>query len=148
MEFGIINLANALILVGILIPNVVYAAKGGEDLASDNQIVTVLEQVGRYASMALMILPLGVWKFGFPNVLALLVYLAGNGLLLIAYWSGWGLYFKRKTFAVEILLAVAPVGIFLLTGICLRHWLLAGAAVLFGYCHIRITWHPKKSPGS
>ena len=139
MEFGIINLANALILVGILIPNVMYALRGGQDVQSAHRIVTFLEQLSRYASMALMILPLGVWKFGFPNVVALLLYLAGNGLLLTAYWVAWGIYFKKATFPAATVLAAVPVGIFLLTAICLRHWLLAVSALLFGWSHISVT---------
>ena len=99
MEFGIINFVNALIVVFILIPNIIYAMKGGEDHKADNGVVTFLEQVGRYASIAMMILPLGVWKFGFPNVLALLVYLAGDMVLLIGYWIAWGSYIKKKTYS-------------------------------------------------
>ena len=49
MEFGIINFVNALIVVFILIPNIIYAMKGGEDHKADNGVVTFLEQVGRYA---------------------------------------------------------------------------------------------------
>ena len=39
MEIGIINFANALIVVFILIPNIVYGMKGGEDLKSENAAV-------------------------------------------------------------------------------------------------------------
>ena len=148
MEFGIINYVNALIVVFILIPNIIYAMKGGEDHKADNGVVTFLEQVGRYASIAMMILPLGVWKFGFPNVLALLVYLAGDMVLLIGYWIAWGSYIKKKTYSIAMILAVIPVCIFLVTGFCLHHWLLCACAVVFGCCHIYITRQNEKSPPS
>jgi len=148
MEFGIINLANALILAFIMIPNIVYAVKGGQDAKSDNRVITILEQVGRYTSMSLMLLPMGIWKFGFPNVLAMLIYLVGNSMLLIAYGIAWEFYFKKKTYSIAMILAVVPVGIFLLTGFCLHHWLLVAAALLFGYCHIHITRQNEKSPVS
>ena len=150
MEFNVINLANLLIIAVIMIPNIIYALKGGEDAVSAAPIITVLEQVGRYASMALMILPLGVWKFGFPSVTAFLVYLFGNGALLATYILTWVFYFRRKTFAGTVILAIAPVLIFALTGVCLCHWLLVAAAVLFGICHLSISLQKpeEKSPRS
>lgn len=39
MEFGVINIANAVILGLIMIPNIVYAIRGGTDSTSDNPIV-------------------------------------------------------------------------------------------------------------
>ena len=139
MEFGVINLANAAILVLIMIPNILYAVRGGEDTKAINPTMGFLEQVGRYASMALMILPLGVWEFGFSNVTAMLVYLFGNALLVVVYLVTWIFYFRKKSFAGTLILATAPVLIFALTGICLRHWLLIATALLFGICHISIS---------
>ncbi len=43
--------------------------------------MNLIEQVGRYACIVLMWLPLLVWKFGFASVLELLLCLGGNGLL-------------------------------------------------------------------
>lgn len=144
MEFGFINLCNAVIMLVILVPNWIYAAKGGVDVKAEDPRLTMLEQLGRYASMALMILPVGVWKFGFPNVLAMLIYLAGNSVLLLTYLIAWGFFLRKKTNCRAMLLAVVPVCIFLLTGLCLHHWLLAGAGVLFGICHISITCRNRK----
>lgn len=144
MEFGMINVWNAVIVVIMMIPNLIYAGKGGEDQKKPNKLIAVIEQVGRYASMALMILPLGVWKFGFPNVPALLAYLFGNAACLLLYLIVWAFYFKEKTFHRAMALAIIPVCIFGLCGICLRHWLLVGAAILFGIGHLRITYQNNK----
>lgn len=145
MKFGMINLLNAVIVIIMMVPNLIYAGKGGEDQKTPNKLTAVIEQVGRYGSMALMILPLGVWKFGFPSVAAMLVYLFGNGVCLLAYLTVWAFYFKKKTFHRAMALAILPVCMFGLCGICLHHWLLVAAAALFGIGHLRITYQNSKN---
>ena len=140
MEFGWINVFGAVIVVLMLIPNIVYALKN-KDKKNDctNQLMNVIEQIGRYACIVLMWLPLLVWKFGFSHVFEMLLYFVGNGCLLIAYWIVFAAYLKRKTRKRALVLAVLPMCMFLLSGILLRHWMLVGFAVLFGIGHVYVT---------
>ena len=140
MEFGWINVFGAIIVILMLIPNVIYALKNKDEKNScTNQFMNVIEQIGRYACIVLMWLPLLVWKFGFSSVLEMLLYLAGNGCLLAAYWIVYACYLKKKTQRRALALAVLPTCIFLLSGLLLRHWLLVAFAVLFGIGHIYVT---------
>ena len=142
MEFGWINLFGGIIVVLILIPNIVYALKkqGHDDETSVPKILSVCEQIGRYSCMILMWLPLLVWKFGFESAEELLFYLFLNGILILTYYLGWILYSKKPTLKSGVVLAVVPAAAFLISGLLLRHWLLVGAAVLFGISHGRITY--------
>ena len=142
MEFGWINLFGAGIIVLIMIPNIIYAARQKQD---ETQIevphgLSACEQVGRYGCIILMWLPLLVWKFGFGSVEEFLIYLIGNGALLLCYYLSWMLYSRKKTLSVAMALAIIPTAIFLLSGILLRHWLLVVAAILFGSAHCMITY--------
>ena len=140
MEFGWINLFGAGIVILILIPNIVYAVKNkNEKNPCANRWMNALEQLGRYGCIVLMWLPLLVWKFGFASEAAMLVYLAGNGAMLTAYWILFARYLKQRTAKTAIALAVLPACIFLLSGLTLRHWLLVCFAVLFGVGHIYVT---------
>lgn len=142
MEFSWLNLFGLLIIVIMMIPNIIYAKKRpskGPDLTSKG--VLILEQVGRYASMALMVLPLGIWKFSFPSVFSLLIYLFANGILLLSYLLVWGFYFRKVSLFRAMVLAIIPAGIFLISGICLHHWLLIIAAILFALGHISTTYY-------
>ena len=140
MKFGWINGFGAGIVLLMLIPNIIYAIKNkGEKNLCTNRFMNGIEQVGRYACIVLMWLPLLVWEFGFVSVLEMLLYLAGNGVLLAAYWIVFLLYFKRKSRTRALALAILPACIFLLSGLLLRHWLLAGFAVLFAVGHIYVT---------
>ena len=146
MEFGWINLFGAGIIVLIMIPNIIYAARQKQD---ETQIevphgLSACEQVGRYGCIILMWLPLLVWKFGFGSVEEFLIYLIGNGALLLCYYLSWMLYSRKKTLSVAMALAIIPTAIFLLSGILLQHWLLVAFAILFGACHCTITYMTHK----
>ncbi|MGI6742447.1 MAG: hypothetical protein ACOX4O_02175 [Eubacteriales bacterium] len=146
MEFGWINLFGAVIVVIILIPNIIYAIKNkGEKNLCTNKAMNIIEQIGRYACIILMWLPLFVWKFGFAHVFEMLLYFIGNGALLFVYLFVFALYFGKKTKGRAIILAVLPACIFLLSGLLLRHLLLAGFAILFAIGHIYVTVHNFKS---
>ena len=146
MEFGWINLFGAGIIVLIMIPNIIYAARQKQD---ETQIevprgLSACEQVGRYGCIILMWLPLLVWKFGFGSVEEFLIYLIGNGVLLLCYYLSWMLYSRKKTLSVAMALAIIPTAIFLMSGILLRHWLLVAFAILFGFAHCTITYMTHK----
>ena len=140
MEFGWINIFGAVIVILMLIPNIVYAIKNkGEKNLCTNQFMNTIEQIGRYACIILMWLPVFVWKFGFASVFEMLLYMAGNGLLLTAYWIVFAVYMKQKSLKLALSLAIIPSYIFLLSGILLRHWMLVGFAVLFAVGHVYTT---------
>ena len=140
MQFGWINIFGAVFVILMLIPNIVYAIKNkSEKNLCPDQFMNFIEQLGRYACIVLMWLPLLVWKFGFASVSEMVLYTTGNGILLIAYWIVFAIYMKRKAPGLAITLAILPACIFLLSGILLRHWLLVGFAVLFSIGHIYVT---------
>ena len=140
MKFGWINLFGAGIVVLMLIPNIVYAIQNkGEQNRCTNRAMNLIEQIGRYACIVLMWLPLLVWKFGFASVFDMLLYLVGNDLLLIAYWIVFFVHMRKRSRATALTLAILPSCIFLLSGLLLRHWLLVGFAVLFAAGHIYVT---------
>ena len=140
MKFGWINVFGGIIVILMLIPNVVYAIKNkGEKNLCGNKFMNVIEQVGRYACIVLMWLPLLVWKFGFASVAEMVIYVVVNAILLAAYWALFAIYMKRKSAGLALALAVIPACIFLISGILLRHWLLAGFALLFAVGHVYVT---------
>ena len=51
----------------------------GHTITYTNRFMNTIEQIGRYACIILMWLPLLVWKFGFSSVLDMILYLIGNG---------------------------------------------------------------------
>lgn len=141
MQFNFINLMGFIIVAVMLITNIIYGIKfKGLDNKCTNKAMNVIEQAGRYGSMALMVLPLFVWEFGFSSVFMMFVYLLGNGILLFTYLLLWVFYFKKQTMGKAMILAIAPTCIFFLSGVTLYHWALVVAAVIFGVGHIYVTY--------
>lgn len=146
LEFGWINLAGAVIIIIILIPNIIYAVRNKDEKnLCTNKTMNILEQIGRYACIVLMWLPLLVQKFGFAGKFEFLLYIFGNGIFLLAYLFVFSLYLKEKNARRALLLAVLPACIFLLSGLLLRHWLLVGFSVLFAVAHVYVTQKNLKS---
>ncbi len=140
MEFGWLNVFGACIVALMLVPNIVYALRNkGERNLCKNRLMNILEQIGRYACIVLMWLPLMVWEFGFASKTAMILYFLCNGSLLLVYWIVFFFYMSEKTKGRALALAIVPSFIFLFSGILLRHWLLVAFSVVFAIGHIYVT---------
>lgn len=136
-----VNLFGLFIIAGMLIPNVIYAFRfRGLENVCKNKWMNIVEQIGRFASMFLMVFNIGIAEFGFSSVEFFISYFYGNIILIAAYWLLWILFFRKQSMAKQMLLAIIPTAIFLLSGITLGHWLLVGSAVLFGIGHLYVTY--------
>ena len=141
MVLNLINIIEAVIVWIILIPNVIFAMRFPQnENKCKNRLMNFLEQLGRYASMILMIMPLGIWEFGFASSEETVIYFAANGVLLLAYILCWVAFFKKQSFALAMLMALLPVLIFALCGVLLRHWLLVASAAVFAVGHFYVTF--------
>lgn len=139
MRFGWINAVNAAAVVFLIAVNLIAARRGiAGDFRSRHAVVNVLEQIGRYGCMALMILPLTAgWEFGFSAEWRMVAWLLLTVLLLVIYAVLWG--FKRRGSKTVLYgLALVPVCLFLANGVLLSHWALAAFALLFGAAHLWI----------
>lgn len=132
------NWIGLIVMALMMLPNILYAAKfkDAKNLCT-NRTMNIIEQLGRYSCMLLMVFNVGFAGIGFGGSFG--AYIAVNAVLLAAYWLCWLLYFKRIRFILSLLLAILPTLEFLLSGILLHHWLLTGCAVLFGIGHIYVT---------
>ncbi len=140
-----INLFGLVIIVLLLIPNIIYAMKyKGVSNKCNNRALNLIEQIGRYASMFLMIFNIGIAEFGFSSVEAFIVYAIGNIVLIAAYWMVWLMFFIQPGFARSMALAIIPTVIFLLNGITLMHLFLIGSSIIFGIGHIYVTYQNAK----
>ena len=136
-----LNVFGLILVILLLIPNIVYAikVKDQKNLCT-NKFMNILEQIGRYACMFLMVFNIGIAEFGFGSVAAFLIYGIGNVLLLLSYWIIWMLYFHKQSFGKQITLAILPVCLFLLSGITMRHYLLILFGLVFGVGHVYVTY--------
>lgn len=92
MSFGWINWINMAAVVYLIIINIIVARKGLSDSFNSKYLtINILEQIGRYGCMALMILPIFTrgWEFGFDSVTEMLIWICLTILLLVIYSLLW-----------------------------------------------------------
>lgn len=154
LSYSWINVWGIFIVVLILIPNIIYALIKSK---KDNEIhkkqlnnktddllsktMRILEQIGRYGCMFLMIFNIGIAEFGFTSVNAFLIYFIGNIVLILAYWIVWMMYFHKESINKAMALAIIPICVFMINGITMRHYLLIICGIIFGISHIYVTRH-------
>ena len=74
------------IILLIMIPNVIFALRHRNmENRCKSRFINILEQISRYGCLVLMIICIGLDKFGFGSVEDFLIYLFGSALLLLAY---------------------------------------------------------------
>ena len=76
------------IILLMMIPNVIFALRHRNmENRCKSRFINILEQIGRYGCLVLMIICIGLDKFGFGSVEDFLIYLFGSALLLLAYFA-------------------------------------------------------------
>ena len=144
MTFGWINLVNAAFVIVLITMSVLGQKKSGlSPMQSRRKLLNILEQIGRYACMALMMFPLlPGFEFGFSSSDVMVCWLVGSLVLLLAYTVLWTQ--AKRGDAVLYGLALVPALLFLCFGVLLRHWALVVVAVLFGVSHTLIVQEYRK----
>ena len=103
------------IILLMMVPNVIFALRHRDmENKCKNRLINLLEQIGRYGCLVLMIICIGLDKFGFGSVEDFLIYLFGSALLLLAYFIFWILYGKSPSRKKALALAIIPCCLFLL----------------------------------
>lgn len=136
------NIYGLIIMAIVMIPNVIFAIKEKNfDSKYHNKAVEIIEQIGRFGSMGLMIFNIPLLEFGYWFNNGKIVYMVLTGVLAVLYCFVWFLYFRKSTIKKAMSLAIIPTIIFLSSGIIQGKVLLIITAILFGIGHIIITYN-------
>ena len=137
-----LNVYGLIIIIIIMIPNVIYAIKEKNfENKYNNKIVELIEQIGRYGSMGLMIFNIQLLEYGYWFTNGKILYEVSTFVLSLLYCFVWFLYFKKASIEKAILLAIIPTIIFLLSGIIQGKVLLTLSSIFFGIAHLIITYY-------
>jgi hypothetical protein len=137
-----LNIYGLFIVVLMMVPNILYAIKfHGMENRCTNKVMIMIEQIGRYTSMFLMIFHIGLAELGFASLKFFVIFIIGNTILMIAYWIIWMLYVKKMMLWKSMALAMIPTAIFIFSGITSRHYLLVIGGIVFGIGHGYVTYH-------
>lgn len=136
-----INVYGTILLAILIIPNVIFAVTNPDGFhgAYTNRLLETFEQIGRYGSMALMIVNIPVLYRGFWLENGQLLYAAVNGVLAVLYCVCWIVFRKRNGLARALFLSVLPSLIFLYSGVMTAYIPLVFFAAIFAVCHVTIS---------
>ena len=137
-----LNIYGLVIMIIIMIPNIVFAMRE-KNFGSkyNNKLIEVIEQIGRFGSMFLMIFNISFLNYGYWFSNAKKVYMILVAVLALAYCLTWVLYFKKATISKAMALAIIPTLIFLFSGLISLNILLIITSVLFGIGHLIISYY-------
>ena len=118
---GWFNYYGLAVMAVVMIPNIIYAVKNKGNVADtyNNKLATVAEQVGRYGCFAFMIFNIPYSYFNFWFDYAIIVYLAVNGGLCLAYLIFWIICRNKSGKLRALALSVIPSCIFIFSGVML-----------------------------
>ena len=122
----------------LVIPEMVYTVKGMNKNYPGPKRNIILDYVFKYGCLILMFLPLGIGKFGFKSVASMLIYLFGNGILVLVYVIIFIINIKKDSFKVDLILLEIQTLVFILSGLILSHYLLVICAFVYGTLHYKI----------
>ncbi len=139
---GWFNYYGLAVMAVVMIPNIIYAVKNKGNVADtyNNKLATVAEQVGRYGCFAFMIFNIPYLYFNFWFDYAIIVYLAVNGGLCLAYLIFWIICRNKSGKLRALALSVIPSCISILSGVMLLNIPLICFAVIFAVSHILISY--------
>ena len=139
---GWFNYYGLAVMAVVMIPNIIYAVKNKGNVADtyNNKLATVAEQVGRYGCFAFMIFNIPYSYFNFWFDYAIIVYLAVNGGLCLAYLIFWIICRNKSGKLRALALSVIPFCIFIFSGVMLLNIPLICFAVIFAVSHILISY--------
>ncbi len=139
---GWFNYYGLAVMAVVMIPNIIYAVKNKGSVADtyNNKLATVAEQVGRYGCFAFMIFNIPYSYFNFWFDYAIIVYLAVNGGLCLAYLIFWIICRNKSGKLRALALSVIPSCIFIFSGVMLLNIPLICFAVIFAVSHILISY--------
>lgn len=135
------NYYGLIVVAIIMIPNIIFAIKHKDGFANvyKNRTVEILEQIGRYACVILMIfnVPYTYFNFWFDSALA--VYFDVNVVLCLLYIVFWCVC-KTNSKLKALSLSILPSVIFLFNGVMLAYIPLIIFAIMFGVNHIILSY--------
>ena len=137
-----INLYGLGVILMIMIPNIIFAAKNKDGFQNlwKNKTVETLEQIGRFGCFILMILIIPGCGFGFASDALFTLYLIIDAILTAAYCLIWAICFKKNSIFRALALSIIPSILFLASAILSQYWPLLVAATIFAPCHIAISY--------
>ena len=130
--FDVVNIYGLAFSVILVVPHIVYARTHSYDIkAIDNRAMLYIERIGKYCSVFLMSINLGVLEGGFTAPIMRMYWLISTTLLTILYVILWIVFFKKETKLLAYLLTITAALIVIQSGLLQVKTLLLTAGIVY-----------------
>ena len=130
--FDVVNIYGLAFSVILVIPHIVYARTHSYDIkAIDNRAMLYIERIGKYCSVFLMSINLGVLEGGFTAPIMRMYWLISTTLLTILYVILWIVFFEKETKLLAYLLTITSALIVIQSGLLQVKTLLLTAGIVY-----------------
>lgn len=130
--FDVVNVYGLLFAVILAVPHIVYARTHNYDLkAINNRAMLYIERTGKYCSLFLMGINIGVLEQGFTAPIMEIYWLISTSVLIVIYVVLWILFFKKETKALAYLLTITAALIVIQSGLLQVKTLLLTAGIVY-----------------
>ena len=137
--FDVVNVYGLLFAVILAVPHIVYARTHNYDLeAINNRAMLYIERTGKYCSLFLMGINVGVLEKGFTDPIMEVYWLISTAVLTVIYVVLWIVFFKKETKGFAYLLTITAALIVIQSGLLQVKTLLltAGNVYLIGELYV------------
>ena len=130
--FDVVNVYGLLFAVILAVPHVVYARTHNYDLrAINNRAMLYIERTGKYCSLFLMGINVGVLEKGFTAPIMEVYWLISTSVLTVIYVVVWIVFFKKETKGFAYLLTITAALIVIQSGLLQVKTLLLTAGIVY-----------------
>ena len=130
--FDVVNVYGLLFAVILAVPHVVYARTHNYDLkVINNRAMLYIERTGKYCSLFLMGINIGVLEQGFTAPIMEVYWLISTSVLTVIYVVVWIVFFKKETKGFAYLLTITAALIVMQSGLLQVKTLLLTAGIVY-----------------
>ena len=130
--FDVVNVYGLLFAVILAVPHVVYARTHNYDLKIiNNRAMLYIERTGKYCSLFLMGINIGVLEQGFTAPIMEVYWLISTSVLTVIYVVVWIVFFKKETKGFAYLLTITAALIVIQSGLLQVKTLLLTAGIVY-----------------
>lgn len=128
----IFNLQGMLFAIIIAVPHIVFARTRTYNIdVIDNRAMLYIERVGKYASLILMAINIGVLEGGFTSELMAEFWFLATSVMVFVYVVLWIVFLKKESKMTAYILTVLTAIIFTISGLLQVKTLLLTAGIIY-----------------
>ncbi len=128
----VVNIHGLLFAVILAVPHIVFARTHTYNIkAIDNRAMLYIERVGKYVSLILMAVNIGVLELGFTSALMESFWLVSTSVMTAIYVVLWIIFFKKESKVIAYLLTLLTAVIVILSGLLQVKTLLLTAGIVY-----------------